>query len=308
LLLEGWLALTLNEPDLSKKILSQTVEISKTENTALLAKYFAAIYLLKEGSFEEFIEYTDKLIQGKGFDIEAPNLKYQSWATLYYSLKDNEKAAARLTDLKMTFPGSLLSYPESGSEIFKKTMPGEILVAFNVLTPLIPKAVHIFKIRVGLLAQRLKEDEFVRFYTQDEFNHFILARLKRKMPKVLKRATVAIHESGFDGEAILKLGFLEFPFRGAGFIGVDAEDDNSMYLEAHWVKVGPFKMPRFLLKNLEATFYDAANKGNLPLEILEMTWEDGGILIKCKKIDQGGNKTGLSHTANAAHSKGEFAY
>ena len=151
---------------------------------------------------------------------------------------------------------------------------------FNLLRPLIPKAVEVFKARMNDLAPREDGGETRRVFTEDEFKKFIIPGLESST--ALSDIILTIRPEGFAGSARMNFGLFRTVISGHGTAGVDPET-KQMALDLYEIRVGGFKLPSFLLRQLEEVFAEAASRQELPVEIRNMEYSDQAIRISFRK-------------------------
>jgi hypothetical protein len=154
--------------------------------------------------------------------------------------------------------------------------------ALGLLKPVVPLAASFFHEEMERYAARMRQPQVTRFFTQEEFAEFIGERLGRETP--FSDVRVDIRKDGWTGRARVRFLGVATNATGSGYVGVDRERFYRLYLKLDEVRIGFFRVPQFLLRELEQAFGEAAGAEDHAVEILEMNYEDGGIRITIRKI------------------------
>lgn len=157
---------------------------------------------------------------------------------------------------------------------------------YSYMVKFIPAGVRLFKEQIAISAERLKESVFSRFYSEEEFQSYVLDKMRPSLGDSVKSLLGQINEEGFQIIGKIDFKVTQVNMTGAGRIEVDPLD-GQLILKMDHVKVGTALIPHWLLEKVEKSFASSARDGNSsrsgPIEILEMKYQAGGIAIKCRK-------------------------
>jgi len=152
---------------------------------------------------------------------------------------------------------------------------------FGLFGPLLSDTLVSFMAQVESLAQRLPEETFSRMYTEAQFTELILRKLQGRIP--VKSLRVTIDRNGFTADGRLEHGPLALDVSGSGIVDVNKDYKNLLYLRIYRIKIGPMDCPDLITSRLEDTFAEIVSRKDFPIEILDMKYQDKGILITARR-------------------------
>lgn len=193
---------------------------------------------------------------------------YEGSASIYYVDEKGEKEYVGLL--------------KPGESITVRSQNRGPLAMMNVMQLVVPKAVTIFKLTVGKIAEDRPIGVYSRFFTQEEFDQYIAAKLRRPWLPDLK---VVIGPNGFTGTGTLILRDKKIPVSGSGIMGVDQKKHGTLFVKFNEIRIGDFRFPRFVLDSLENASNNLMGKGTQVIEILDMRYRYGGIDITFRKTE-----------------------
>jgi len=155
------------------------------------------------------------------------------------------------------------------------------LASFNLLRPFIPKGVEVLRSRMTLLAQKMTSPETTRVFTEEALNHYLVRQFAAKV--TLSRAAISVTPAGFSGSGLFQTATLDVNVSGSARFGIDRENDNQLFLKVSEIKVGPFRFPGFLLRQVEEAFAEIVSQTNFPVKILDIQYRNHSILVKYRK-------------------------
>jgi len=154
---------------------------------------------------------------------------------------------------------------------------------YTAMIKYIPLAVKMFKQQILKSDQKRNRSIFERLYSEEEFQSLILDRMKPSIGPALKSLQAQISSQGIYLSAIFDLKVTVVSLSGLGRLDVSKEDGR-LILKLDHVKVGNVYMPKWILSRVEKSFNAIAAENNSLIDILKMDYQDGGILIKCRKL------------------------
>ena len=191
---------------------------------------------------------------------------------------------------------SLYSFDENGRRQLNRIVQAGESAEISTQRPLVPpglffkslktgfpKAVYAFIEAVKVWARDLPDDRLARFFTEEEFNVFLSEKLSQNTP--FSNIQFSLADEGCSGQANLKIGFIDVVVTGTGRAMVDKEN-GQLYLEIDYIKVGIIDLPRFVLRELEEAFTQIFSRGDFPLKVLELEYQNRGILIYAIRRNQ----------------------
>ncbi len=157
---------------------------------------------------------------------------------------------------------------------------------YEYMIQFIPEGVNAFKDQIAKLSERLKEPVFTRFYTEFEFQEYIVRHMEKRLGGVAKGIQAKIDEQGFALYAIFDLKLLTAPVSGVGKL-ITEDESGRLILKLDHVKVNGIYLPDWILRRVEKNFSLTANldytNSASGIEILNMEYQPGGVQIKCRK-------------------------
>lgn len=164
-----------------------------------------------------------------------------------------------------------------GETAFIETVQKKAKGSLGVIRKIFPEAMTALAVRIRIWAGRLPDDKLARFVPEGEIQEFLAEKLGARTP--FSEIRMKVGEKGFEGSAYLKLALFETRVKGRGVVGVDRKEGNRLYLRLYEVRIGLLKLPAFLLREWEDTFSAIFSPSHFPLRVLELEYQEGGVLI-----------------------------
>jgi len=155
------------------------------------------------------------------------------------------------------------------------------LASFNLLRPFIPKGVEVLRSQMKLLAQKMTTPETTSIFTEEAMNRYLVKQFAAKV--TLSRAAISVTPAGFSGSGLLQTSTLDIDVSGSASFGIDRENDNQLLLKVSEIKIGPFRFPGFLLRQVEQAFAEIVSQTNFPVKILDIQYRNHAIFVKYRK-------------------------
>ena len=156
---------------------------------------------------------------------------------------------------------------------------------YGMMMKFIPLGVRTFKRQIWKPAQNIKKPIFTHFYKQDDFQEHILNTMLPVLGSNVQTLQAQIDEQGFHVYSIFNFKFISVTVLGLGKLL--ANEDGQLILKLDHVKVGKIYLPKWLLKRVEKNFnlaaYSEESSEEVPIDILSMQYQAGGISIRCRK-------------------------
>ena len=157
---------------------------------------------------------------------------------------------------------------------------------YDYMNRYIPLGVRIFKNQLWARSQHLSDTVFTRFYSETEFQEHVVDKMRPALGRTAQNIQSQIDEQGFHLYSVLNLGALKVSVNGSGILTTEGRE-GQLILKMDHVKVGGMYLPEWLLRRTEKNFNYTANANissqTAPIDILDMEYRPGGVLIKCRK-------------------------
>lgn len=128
-------------------------------------------------------------------------------------------------------------------------------------------------------SNRVVEDRWAGFIPEKQVEEFAKGAEKTTP---LSGVTIRITREGFEAYGIVDLGLKRMGLAATGIIAVDPFKKR-LYLKLYSLSLGRYAFPKFFLKEIEAAFSEIYSPQKFPLEILEMEYQEDGILIYARR-------------------------
>ncbi len=202
-----------------------------------------------------------------------------------YVVKYNESGQAEI--LQEVGAGERVSDQRAGEEDLKEPVKMGWMDQFfySAMMKFIPLGIRTFKEQIAKPAQNLKKSVFTRLYKQEEFQVFVLDKIRPSLGGAVQAMQAQINEQGFSIYSVFNLKLVTLAVSGLGKL--KANEDGRLILKLDHVRVAKVYLPKWLLKRVEKSFNLSANSEGASetaqIDILDMQYQSGGILIRCRK-------------------------
>ncbi len=182
----------------------------------------------------------------------------------------------RLEDGKKNFRGPV----RAGEELVVQTeiAGGKDTKALGLLASAVPVVASVLQKQADAVAARMTDGQYAGTLSEEAVNRSLAEHLAGSG---VSSPVCVITSAGVRANAVLGKGFLKAKVSAEGKL--KPSEEGRLDLALTGVKIGVLQLPDWALRQLEDVFEAAMAKADLAIEVLELEYEDGGVLVYARR-------------------------